>query len=110
MEDQHIHIGKDTLFEGIVHARTITVEGTVQGEVNATDEVFIRKDGVVNGPVRTQKILLEEGARHNGKIKLLTESSLPEEKKTISTSFSEENKQLVDKELKQPYKRAAREQ
>lgn len=70
MEDTHTQIGPGTCFQGTINTRTLTVEGTVKGEVNAVDNVLIKKGGLIEGPVQTGKISFEEGGRHRGIIKL----------------------------------------
>lgn len=63
-------LGEDTSIKGIVTTPEIVVEGSVKGEINARDKVYIKNGGIIEGPIRTKKILLEDGARHYGLIRL----------------------------------------
>ncbi len=82
MDENETFISKNTSFNGTITARKVTVEGLVKGDVNASERVFIKKDGIVNGDIRTQKLLCEEGAQHAGMIQfrneLITEISKSE--------------------------------
>lgn len=46
------------------------MEGSIKGEINAREKVYIKNGGVIEGPIRTKKILLEDGAQHFGLIRL----------------------------------------
>jgi len=70
VDENETFIGKDTSFNGTITARKVTVEGLVKGDVNASERVLIKKDGIVDGDIRTQKLLCEEGAKHAGMIQL----------------------------------------
>lgn len=63
-------LGKDTSINGIVTTHEIVVEGSVKGEINARDQVHVKNGAVIEGPIKTKKILFEEGAQHYGLIRL----------------------------------------
>lgn len=67
---------KNTSFRGQIETSELVVEGTVTGEVRATRQVTILSGASVNGPIRTTRILMEEGGRHSGTIRL---SEVPSE-------------------------------
>ncbi len=100
MDDKHTCICRDTFFEGTINARSVTVEGKVRGEVNAADKILIREGGLVEGPIKTQKILLEEGASHDGRI-VLTHNRSDE---VEDTDTGKENEQREEKKLAPPEK------
>lgn len=87
MTRNYSFIGKDTTIQGTITAEEVIVEGTVEGEINATNRILIRSGGKVDGPIQTRKILLEEGSIHNGSIKLDFEvNDEPEQKVTPKES------------------------
>jgi cytoskeletal protein CcmA (bactofilin family) len=53
---------------GDIVARDITVMGTVEGTMLATEVVDIRETASVTGRVLTPRIILNEGARFNGQV------------------------------------------
>lgn len=61
---------KNTSFRGHIETSELVVEGTVTGEVRASRQVTILSGASVNGPIRTTRILMEEGGRHSGAIRL----------------------------------------
>lgn len=61
---------KSTSFRGRITATDLVVEGSVTGEISASRQVTILNGASVNGPIRTTRILMEEGGRHEGAIRL----------------------------------------
>lgn len=53
---------------GTVRAKTVVIEGAVEGDVFA-DRVVIRQSGVVNGNVEYATLAMQEGATVNGALK-----------------------------------------
>lgn len=53
------------------NAREIVVQGTVNGNVEATGRVTICKDGRLIGDIRTARIVIEDGAYFKGNINIL---------------------------------------
>src|SRR5437764_659287 len=60
-----------------VAAKNVTVGGSLQGDIKATERTEMRKSAVVNGDVQTRRIAIEEGAFFKGKLEILTESKSP---------------------------------
>jgi len=63
-------IDSNTSFKGAIIAEKVIVEGTVEGEINASEHVLLKKGAVVNGPIQTPRFLCEEGSKHKGLIRL----------------------------------------
>jgi cytoskeletal protein CcmA (bactofilin family) len=63
---------------GRVHAnvavKSVTVGGSLEGNIQASERTELRKTAVVNGDVQTRRIAIEEGAYFKGKLEILTES------------------------------------
>jgi cytoskeletal protein CcmA (bactofilin family) len=51
-----------------VKAREIVVLGSIQGNVEATDKIDIRKDAKLVGDIKTARIVIEDGAYFKGSI------------------------------------------
>ena len=65
-----IFFDKDTNFNGIIDASSVVLEGTVTGEVVASDIVYLKYGSCMKGDINTRKILTEEGASHSGSLRL----------------------------------------
>lgn len=53
-----------------VDATTIFVEGSVKGDLHATESVKVRKGGEVEGNIIAPSISIEEGATFNGSVEM----------------------------------------
>lgn len=75
MKEDCTYFDKYTSFRGSISTPDeVVVEGSVYGEVEAARKVTILSGAEVRGPIRTPKILLQEGAYHLGALSL---SDLP---------------------------------
>lgn len=61
-------IGK---IHGNVTAREVDSAGTIEGNVDATKKITIRKGGRLLGDLRTPGIVIEDGAYFKGKIEIV---------------------------------------
>lgn len=66
VEADHLILGRSGIVKGDMSAREIVVDGTVEGNINAGEIVEIKKDGVVQGDIRTVKLVIAEGAFFSG--------------------------------------------
>jgi cytoskeletal protein CcmA (bactofilin family) len=60
-------IGETGLIEGDVHCKNASIEGRVKGNLHVTELVFLRKTAVIDGDLVATKLVVEEGAKINGK-------------------------------------------
>ena len=51
-----------------VRARTILIDGEVDGNLNAEEQIVIRKSGRVRGDLTSPRVTIEDGARFKGAI------------------------------------------
>jgi cytoskeletal protein CcmA (bactofilin family) len=70
-------IGPNGRIHASVAAKNVTVGGSLEGDIKATERTEMRKSAVVNGDVQTRRIAIEEGAFFKGKLEILTESKSP---------------------------------
>ncbi len=54
-----------------VKAREVAVLGSIQGNVEATEKIEIRKDAKLVGDIRTARIVIEDGAYFKGSIDIV---------------------------------------
>ena len=69
--DVHEHrltVGPNGKVQAGVKAREIVVLGTINGNVEASDKIDIRKDARLVGDIKTSRIVIEDGAYFKGSI------------------------------------------
>jgi cytoskeletal protein CcmA (bactofilin family) len=54
-----------------VKAREVVVLGNIQGNVDASDKLEIRKDARLIGDIKTARIIIEDGAYFKGSIDIV---------------------------------------
>ena len=64
-----VTVGNDAQVEAPIHARGIVIEGTVHGEVTATERVEIRETGRLDGAVVAPRICIATGAWVRGTVR-----------------------------------------
>src|ERR1022692_4424636 len=53
-----------------VDAKGVVVQGKLEGNIQASDRVELRKSAIVTGDITTQRISIEEGAFLKGKVEV----------------------------------------
>lgn len=59
-----------------IYAHTIVVEGRMEGQLVAAEQVVVRKSAQVSGSIAAPRVSLEDGARFNGSIDMDPETEL----------------------------------
>jgi cytoskeletal protein CcmA (bactofilin family) len=67
-------IGPNGRIRANITAKNVTVNGSVDGNIDAGERTDMRKSAVVKGDVRTRRIAIEEGAYFTGKLEILGDS------------------------------------
>ncbi len=69
MADQYrLTVGPNGKVRADIKAREVTIQGSVEGKVEATEKIIIRKDGTLVGDVKMAGIVIEDGAYFKGSI------------------------------------------
>lgn len=68
LKGNHLTIGSQGVIKANVAARTITVEGTVEGDIVATEHIAIKSASHVRGNLKAERVTLEDGAKFRGSI------------------------------------------
>lgn len=66
LKQNNLTIGQEGNINANIFARTVTVEGTLKGDIYGEEKVVIKKSGNVNGNVTAPRVSLEDGARFKG--------------------------------------------
>ena len=69
--EHKLTIGPNGGVKASVKAREVVALGSVQGNVEATDKIEIRKDAKLVGDIRTARIIIEDGAYFKGSIDIV---------------------------------------
>lgn len=67
---RQVLLGRQGQITGDVHARDIVLGGTVTGTVKAAERVEVQGTSAVNGDIYTRTIIVLEGARINGAVRV----------------------------------------
>ena len=68
VRDHVVRVGREAQVHAEINARAVMVEGTVVGNVNATERIELLENGSVEGDIAAPKIAMAEGAQFRGKI------------------------------------------
>ena len=63
-----LRIGTKARVEATVHAKNVTVEGKLAGDVSADDRVELIASATVDGNIKAPKIVVAEGAKFRGSV------------------------------------------
>jgi cytoskeletal protein CcmA (bactofilin family) len=74
LRNHSLTIGPNGKVKADISAKTVVVQGKLDGTVNATEQVELRKSAVMNGDLTTQRIAIEEGAFLKGKVDIQREA------------------------------------
>lgn len=69
--EHKLTVGPHGTVHATVKAREVVAQGSVQGNVEATDKIEIRKDAKLVGDIRTARIIIEDGAYFKGSIDIV---------------------------------------
>ncbi|MCC5812330.1 MAG: polymer-forming cytoskeletal protein [Ectothiorhodospiraceae bacterium] len=70
LQGNTLTIGSQGKVEADLHAQTVFVDGSVEGDIYGSDLVAIRKNARVIGNVSAPRVSLEDGARFKGSIEM----------------------------------------
>jgi cytoskeletal protein CcmA (bactofilin family) len=70
LKSNSLTIGKDGKIKADVYAKSVTIDGLVEGDVYGAERVNIRKNARVLGNITAPRVSLEDGARFKGSIEM----------------------------------------
>lgn len=68
LPERHLTISETGRFTGKLVARVVTISGTVDGTVTASDGVTLTDSALVTAHLQTPSIVIREGARFDGSV------------------------------------------
>lgn len=66
--DHRLTIGPNARVQAGLKAREVVIQGSIQGNVESTDKIDIRKEAKLVGDIKTARIVIEDGAYFKGSI------------------------------------------
>lgn len=88
LHDHSLVVGPNGRIRANVHAKDITIHGKVDGNLHGTDRVELKKSAVLVGDIKTQRIVIEEGAYFKGGIDIQKDTVKAEKEKAMAAAAS----------------------
>lgn len=70
LKSNALTVGKEGKVRADIYARSITVDGTTEGDLFASERIAIRASANVRGNLLAPRVSLEEGARFKGSVEM----------------------------------------
>jgi cytoskeletal protein CcmA (bactofilin family) len=67
-QEHRLTIGPNARVQAGLKAREIVIQGSIQGNVDASDKIDIKKEAKLVGDIKTSRIVIEDGAYFKGSI------------------------------------------
>ena len=81
-----IRIARDGIVEASVHGRTVSVAGTITGDISADERIELEPTASVNGNITAPRILIQDGASFEGQVNMKDPAKhIPAEKSRSNT-------------------------
>lgn len=84
LSNNSVTIGSQGHVQADIFAHTIYVEGKMDGQLVASEQVVIRKSARVKGSIAAPRVSLEDGAQFNGTIDMDSSSELFRQPKAVA--------------------------
>ena len=84
VQDSRCTVGPNGNARSNVKAREVVIQGKVQGDVEATQKITIRKDGSLVGNIRTMGIIIEDDAYFKGSIDIVRTGAPPKANEKVA--------------------------
>src|SRR6476646_3691885 len=68
LRNNSLTIGPNGQVKADVNAKGVTIQGKLEGNINASDRLELRKSAITVGDISTQRITIEDGAYFKGKV------------------------------------------
>lgn len=72
-----LSIGKHAHIRGEIRTKSVTVEGTVEGNIFATERCELRAGCTLRGDIEAPRLVVDENATFLGSAKIATQNRLP---------------------------------
>jgi cytoskeletal protein CcmA (bactofilin family) len=73
LRGKSLTIGPNGRIRANISAGSVSVSGSVDGNLEVSERADLRKSAVVNGDIQTRRIAIEDGAYFKGKLEIVVE-------------------------------------
>ena len=80
LQENHVSVVGSGKVSGTIHASTIVIEGTVDGDLIAEDRIEVGPTGNITGNIKAPRMSLDDGAQFKGSIDMNVTGSGDQEK------------------------------
>ena len=87
--EQTVIVGESASIQAAIHAASIIISGEVNGDMSATSKITLKKTARVNGDLCTPGIVIEEGAKLEGRIVIGPDEQPAAPKQTAARSAAQ---------------------
>ena len=84
--EHRLTIGPNARVQAGLKAREIIIQGSIQGNVDATDKIDIKKEAKLVGDIKTSRIVIEDGAYFEGSIDISKPQARAQAQQTTPTA------------------------
>ena len=70
LPNNQLTIGAEGRVKAEVHAKSVIVIGHVTGNLSAADRIHVEATGIVDGDVKSPRLVIQEGAMLNGAVEM----------------------------------------
>ena len=70
MRGHNVTVGKKGQVKADIYGKIIAIEGTVEGQLFAEQQIIIRKVGTVSGTIVSPRVVLEDGSIFDGSMEM----------------------------------------
>ncbi len=74
LSGHHLTVGVEGETKAKIKVKSITIEGKVEGEVEASELISVKDKSYVNGQLKADRVNLEDGAKFRGGIEMADKS------------------------------------
>lgn len=94
----NLRIGPEAIVEAEIEGANIYIAGKVKGSVKANNELELSESAYVDGDILVNSLVIERGAKFNGRSEMNQENNLPKKKKNIDNEKQSEKNQLFSED------------
>lgn len=95
LKQYRVDVGPSGTVKADIYAKTVKVDGTVQGDIEASEMATISRTGNVRGNIKAPRMTLEDGAKFKGSIDM-DPGEKPEEKKEAAKPAAKTESKAAD--------------
>jgi len=77
LQGNSLTVGPNGQIRANVSAKTVIVQGKLEGNINASLRAELRKSAIAVGDITTQRVAIEEGAYFKGKVDVQRDGTKP---------------------------------